>query len=380
MSMRIHACRPSLAAGGSESSRRHNKFKSAGRAKLCVPMRRPWRYSSKKRDGPSAWGSDAAKRGVGVRVTRGRGGAAAAGSGWGGRTEHGGRGGSWDECAWQARRASAGRQSASARFVPPLFADRTSLRLILSRRAPAVVADAAARAQGHLARRGDLQWGDRARRQLSPRALGSTVDAGSVSSKHACTPRAAHLSELGPPGPASAPERTPVPWAAWLGRHGIAERTHKPRPINARPSLEWGQLGAPLGLLSTCVRSLSMKSVNASTVSPVSGALPTSASSTSTSIGLNGSSNVLHELDAASTSIGLKPLVQSSTPPSPGAAVGMGWGCQVPALAPARRSQLRRLSLAPTVIPQPCQCALNMARGRAATHHEAGQRADLEYR
>ena len=93
MSMRIHACRPSLAAGGSESSRRHNKFKSAGRAKLCVPMQRPWRYSSKKRDGPSAWGSDAAKRGVGVRVTRGRGGAAAEGSGWGGRTEHGGRGG-----------------------------------------------------------------------------------------------------------------------------------------------------------------------------------------------------------------------------------------------------------------------------------------------
>ena len=71
-----------------------------------------------------------------------------------------------------------------------------------------------------------------------------------------------------------------------------------------------------------------MKSVNASTVSPVSGALPTSASSTSTSIGLNGSSNVLHELAAASPSIGLKPLVQSSTPPSPGAAVGMGWGCQ----------------------------------------------------
>ena len=74
-----------------------------------------------------------------------------------------------------------------------------------------------------------------------------------------------------------------------------------------------------------------MKSVNASTVSPVSGALPTSASSTSTSIGLNGSSDVLHELDAASTSIGLKPLVQSSTPPSPSC---MGWG--VPALVPAR--------------------------------------------
>ena len=78
-----------------------------------------------------------------------------------------------------------------------------------------------------------------------------------------------------------------------------------------------------------------MKSVNASTVSPVSGALPTSASSTSTSIGLNGSSDVLHELDAASTSIGLKPLVQSSTPPSPAAVSCMGWG--VPALVPARR-------------------------------------------
>ena len=74
-----------------------------------------------------------------------------------------------------------------------------------------------------------------------------------------------------------------------------------------------------------------MKSVNASTVSPVSGALPTSASSMSTSIGLNGSSNVLHELDAASPSTGLKPLVQSSTPPSPSC---MGWG--VPALVPAR--------------------------------------------
>ena len=135
-----------------------------------------------------------------------------------------GEGDSWDECAWQAGRTSAGRQSASARFVPPLFADRTSLRLILSRRPPAVVADAAARTQGHLARRGELQWGDRAARvQLAPRALGSTVDAGSVSSKHACTPRAAHLSQLAPPGPASAPEPTPGPWDAWLGRHGIAE-------------------------------------------------------------------------------------------------------------------------------------------------------------
>ena len=105
-----------------------------------------------------------------------------------------------------------------------------------------------------------------------------------------------------------------------------------------------------------------MKSVNASTVSPVSGALPTSASSTSTSIGLNGSSDVLHELDAASTSIGLKPLVQSSTPPSPSC---MGWG--VPALVPARLlSQLRRRSLAPTVIPG----ALNMARGPAVNEHE----------
>ena len=240
MSMRIHACRPSLAAGGSESSRRHNKFKSAGRAKLCVPMRRPWRYSSKKRDGPSAWASDAAKRGVGVRVTRGRGGAAAEGLGGEGGPSTEGEGGSWDECAWQAGRASAGRPSASARFVPPLFADRTSLRLILSRRPPAVVADAAARTQGHLARRGDLQWGDRARRQLSPRALGSTVDAGSVSSKHACTPRAAHLSELGPPGPASAPERTPVPWAAWLGRHGIAEGARKSQGLKMRALLWCG--------------------------------------------------------------------------------------------------------------------------------------------
>ena len=108
-----------------------------------------------------------------------------------------------------------------------------------------------------------------------------------------------------------------------------------------------------------------MKSVNASTVSPVSGALPTSASSMSTSIGLNGSSDVLHELDAASTSIGLKPLVQSSTPPSPSC---MGWG--VPALVPARLlSQLRRRSLAPTVIPGVAG-ALNMARGRAVTQHE----------
>ena len=106
-----------------------------------------------------------------------------------------------------------------------------------------------------------------------------------------------------------------------------------------------------------------MKSVNASTVSPVSGALPTSASSTSTSIGLNGSSDVLHELDAASTSIGLKPLVQSSTPPSPSC---MGWG--VPALVPALcfHSSGRR-SLAPTVIPG----ALNMARGRAFTQDES---------
>ena len=111
-----------------------------------------------------------------------------------------------------------------------------------------------------------------------------------------------------------------------------------------------------------------MKSVNASTVSPVSGALPTSASSTSTSIGLNGSSNVLHELAAASPSIGLKPLVQSSTPPSPAAVSCMGWG--VPALVPARLlSQLRRLSLAPTVIPGVAE-ALNMARGRAVTQHE----------
>ena len=111
-----------------------------------------------------------------------------------------------------------------------------------------------------------------------------------------------------------------------------------------------------------------MKSVNASTVSPVSGALPTSASSTSTSIGLNGSSDVLHELDAASTSIGLKPLVQSSTPPSPAAVSCMGWG--VPALVPARLlSQLRRRSLAPTVIPGVAG-ALNMARGRAVTQHE----------
>ena len=101
-----------------------------------------------------------------------------------------------------------------------------------------------------------------------------------------------------------------------------------------------------------------MKSVNASTVSPVSGALPTSASSTSTSIGLNGSSDVLHELDAASTSIGLKPLVQSSTPPSPSC---MGWG--VPALVPARLlSQLRRRSLAPTVIPRPGTGAQHGAR------------------
>ena len=107
-----------------------------------------------------------------------------------------------------------------------------------------------------------------------------------------------------------------------------------------------------------------MKSVNASTVSPVSGALPTSASSTSTSIGLNGSSNVLHELDAASTSIGLKPLVQSSTPPSPGAAVGMGRG--VPALVPARgcftaRPTLRRLFPA----------LLNMARNKLSQLEKA---------
>ena len=35
MSMRIHACRPSLAAGGSEPSRRHNKFKREVRARAA---------------------------------------------------------------------------------------------------------------------------------------------------------------------------------------------------------------------------------------------------------------------------------------------------------------------------------------------------------
>ena len=35
MSMRIHACRPSLAAGDSETSRRHNKFKREVRARAA---------------------------------------------------------------------------------------------------------------------------------------------------------------------------------------------------------------------------------------------------------------------------------------------------------------------------------------------------------
>ena len=127
-----------------------------------------------------------------------------------------------------------------------------------------------------------------------------------------------------------------------------------------------------------------MKSVNASTVSPVSGALPTSASSTSTSIGLNGSSNVLHELDAASTSIGLKPLVQSSTPPSPGAAVGMGGGCAgTSATASAFHSSGdSRCPLAPTVFPA-LHGAQHGARAGAplrTTSATAGQRADLQGR
>ena len=231
-----------------ESSRRHNKFKREMRARPAPtsvspcrgrgattgaprPSRatgRQRRYhgrsSSKQSDGPSAWGSDAAKRGVGARVTRGRGSGAGEGLGGEGGPSTEGEGGSWDECARQAGRTSAGRQSASARFVPPLFADRTSLRLILSRRAPAVVADAAARTQGHLARRGELQWGDRAARvQLAPRALGSTVDAGSVRSKHACTPRAAHLSQLGPPWASLSARTNARAMGRWLGRHGIAE-------------------------------------------------------------------------------------------------------------------------------------------------------------
>ena len=70
-----------------------------------------------------------------------------------------------------------------------------------------------------------------------------------------------------------------------------------------------------------------MKSVNASTVSPVSGGPPTSASSTS-------------------TSIGLKPRVQSSTPPSQ-------WGIRCggcPGLAPAGRRRLLIHTLLPPAV------------------------------
>lgn len=72
-----------------------------------VPMRsvrlypcKAWHYSSKKSDWPSACSSDAAKRGVGARVTRGRGSGAREVCGWGraGREGwEGGRGSGWWE-------------------------------------------------------------------------------------------------------------------------------------------------------------------------------------------------------------------------------------------------------------------------------------------
>ena len=90
-----------LAAGGNESPRCHNisrdERRERGRAKMrSRSMQRAWHYSSKKSDSPSSCSSDAAKRGVGARVRRGRGSGAGEDSRWGraGREGwEGGRGG-----------------------------------------------------------------------------------------------------------------------------------------------------------------------------------------------------------------------------------------------------------------------------------------------